>query len=267
VTARRTQAPATAAAATARPTALVVMQVRHALQQAGAIGAASAARFTRGSIRAGMRVTIPRRAYATGVGRRRPAEASGPRARRASCRYPKPAVVSSRRGLSSRLLRARNASSARTARRGARGELEPSNISAPRAQAEASASVGAFLRNPVLLSGGGGRVPEQAVHGARVEGALTSGCGLGAIRRPLTDWPHAWRLRQLRSSEPLSMRGRPQRGRWRRSFRCDARRFFATVFFTTLCFAAAGWVTGEVAVAGASGVRAPNSCDQSAAPP
>src|SRR5438094_325108 len=33
----------------------------------------------------------------------------------------------------------------------------------------------------------------QSQNGAWVEGALTSGCGLGAICRPLTDWPW-WRL-------------------------------------------------------------------------
>jgi hypothetical protein len=40
------------------------------------------------------------------------------------------------------------------------------------------------------LSAGGARaVLDHSQGGAWVEGALTSGCGLGAICRPLTDWP------------------------------------------------------------------------------
>jgi hypothetical protein len=40
---------------------------------------------------------------------------------------------------------------------------------------------------------------DQSQGGAWVEGALTSGCGLGAICRPLTDWPQV-EARLLRRS-------------------------------------------------------------------
>jgi hypothetical protein len=48
---RLTASPAKVAPPTIRPTTFVVVQVRHTLQQAGAIGAYSAARFVIGAMR------------------------------------------------------------------------------------------------------------------------------------------------------------------------------------------------------------------------